>query len=335
MKKYYLLTIFAYLFAITIIAQPVITYSGNAPQIGDNYYVSAVPYGGSFDPGSAGGNQNWDFSDVQPVISATSAVVDATTTPFTSDFPEANIAYVNIPATGTYSYHQLTTSEMFYVGVVMDSDINHFPDSKKEMQFPFSYNDVYTDTYFYIFPSELMLIHERGTITVTADAWGSVKTPAGSYNSTLRLKEEEIYTDSVWNTGGTLMSVTTHSLTNYNWYTADSHYPVLSIEVTDEGASSMAYATQTGGIEDNPLLSQITIWPNPVDDMIEVKLSDAVTDKMEIEIVSTTGQPLIPLKKSGNHQFSADISRLTPGVYLLRLKGSSGISATSKFIVKR
>ena len=339
MKKYYLIATIACLLTSTMAAQPVITYSGNAPQIGDVYYASGVPYGSSFDPGPAGGNQSWDFSDIQPIISVSAAVVDAASTPFADDFPEATIAYVNVPSTNTYSYHQLTTSEMFYVGVgsspgTSNEDINHFPDAKKEMQYPFSYNDVYTDTYFYIFPSELMLIHERGTITATADAWGSVKTPAGTYNSTLRVKEEESYTDSVWNIGGTLMSVTTYSLTNYNWYTATSHYPVLSIEVTEEGASSIAYSSQTGGIEDNPLLSQITIYPNPVDDIIHVKLSDVVTDKMEINIVSLTGQQLMHLENTGNRQYSADISSLSPGIYFLRTKNSSGNMATSKFIIK-
>ncbi len=332
MKQNYFIIIIFCLLSVSITAQPVLTYSGNAPQIGDVYNASGIPYGGSFDPGPAGGNQNWDFSDIQPIISTSSAVVDAASTPFVDDFPDATIAYVNIPTTNTYSYQQLTTSEMFYVGVVMDSDINHFPDSRKEMQYPFSYNDVYTDTYLFIFPSDLMLIHTQGTITVTADAWGSVKTPAGSYNSTLRLKKENVYTDSVWNTGGVLMSVTTYYETFYDWYTATSHYPVLSIMVTDEGASSIAYATQTGGIEDNQLLSQITVWPNPADNIICVKFSDEITDKIEIEVVGLTGQSIMPLKESGNRQFSADISRLIPGTYLLLIKTGSGGVATSRFI---
>jgi len=337
MKKNYIISIIACLITIGITAQPVITHNGNAPQIGDVWSVSGIPYGSSFDPGPAGGGQSWDFSDIQPTLSMSGAAVDPASTPFADDFPEANIAYVNIPSTNTYSYHQISTSEMFYVGVGMDpgtstENINHFPDAIKGMQYPFSFNDVYTDTYFFIFPSDLMLIHERGTITATADAWGSVKTPAGTYNSTLRIKKEKVYTDSVWNTGGDLMSVTTHSLTDYEWYTTTSHYPVLSIEVTDDGASGISYASSVTGIEDNPLLSQISIYPNPADDIINVKLADGITEKLEIAIVSQMGQQLMQLAETGNNQLSADISGLAPGVYFLRIKSSSGNYATSRFI---
>ncbi len=335
MKKNYIITIIACLFTIGISAQPVINYSGNAPQIGDVYNVSGTL--GSFDPGPAGGGQSWDFSDVQPTISAGVIAVDPALTPFADDFPEATIAFRdNDPSLESYNYWQLTTSEMFTLGIGTDPGSNqtiiHYPDSRKMMQYPFAFNDTYTDTYFYAYPSALMLIHRRGTITATADAWGSVKTPAGTYNNTLRIEKEKVYTDSVWNAGGDLMNVTTHYETDYEWYTASSHYPVLQIEVTEAGSFSLSYSSLIGGIEDNPLLSQISIYPNPADDIINVKLSDGITDKIEINIVSLMGQQLTQLEEAGNHQFSADISGLAPGVYFLTIKSSSGNYATSRFI---
>lgn len=334
MKKNYLFTIISCLFTIGTIAQPVITYSGNAPQIGDHIYASAVPYGSSFDPGPVGGNQSWDFSDVQSIISEEEIAVDPASTPNAADFPEATIAFHDPTSSyEDYSYSQITSSAMFHLGDDQGSG-NVFPytDSRKEMQYPFSFNDTYSDTYSFASPSAVMLIHESGTITATADAWGSVKTPAGTYNSTLRIKKEEVIIDSVWNTGGDLMSVNTDSFTSYEWYTATSHYFVLGIGVDSDGASSIAWTSSANGIKDNPLFSQITVFPNPADNIINVKLSDGISDKMEINVVNLTGQQLIRLAETGNRQFSADCSQLPSGVYFLNIKNSSGSFVIKKFI---
>ena len=331
MKKIYLITIIC-LIASGITAQPVITYSGNAPKIGDHFYYSGVPYGSTYDPGPAGGNQSWDFSDVQSVISIENIAVDPASTPNAADFPEATVAFTDHDNL-IFSYSQITSSAMFHLGDDQGSG-NVFPytDSRKEMQYPFSFNDSYSDTYSFAFPSAVMLIHESGTITATADAWGSVKTPAGTYNSTLRIKKEEVIIDSVWNTGGDLMSVTTHSLTDYEWYTASSHYYVLAIEVTDDGTSGISWLSSPNGIAANGILSQAVIFPNPARNIINAKLSGDASDKMEINVVNLTGQQLMPLVKTGNGRFSADISQLPQGVYFLEIKNSSGNCVTKKFI---
>ncbi len=332
MKKNYLFTIILILFALGVVAQPVITYSGNAPQIGDHIYTSAVPYGSSFDPGPAGGNQSWDFSEVQPIISMENIAIDPASTPNAADFPEATIAFSD-PDNLIFSYSQITSSALIHLGNDQGSG-NVFPytDSRKEMQYPFSYNDTYSDTYSFAYPSALMLIHESGTITATADAWGSVKTPAGTYNSTLRIKKEMVFTDSVWNTEGDLMNVTSDSFTSYEWYTATSHYFVLSIGVDSDGASSIAWTSSANGIKDNPLLSQINVFPNPADDIINVKLAEGISEELEIDLVSLSGKELTHLTETQYHQFTADISRLPSGIYFLRFKNGSGNIVAKEFI---
>ena len=332
MKRIYLTAIIIIFFTLGVTAQPVITYGGNAPQIGDHIYTSAVPYGSSFDPGPAGANQSWDFSDVQSIISLENIAVDPATTPNGADFPEATIAFTD-PDNLIFSYSQITSSAMFHLGNDQGSG-NVFPytDSRKEMQYPFSYNNTYSDTYSFAYPSALMLIHESGTITATADAWGSVKTPGGTYNSTLRIKKVMVSTDSTWNGDGVLMNVATDTFTSYEWYTATSHYFVLSIGVDSDGASSIAWTSSANGIKDNTLLSQITVFPNPAKNIINVKIADGITEKLKIDLVSSSGKELKPLTKTGNQQFSADISRFPSGVYFLRFKNCSGNIMTKKFV---
>ncbi len=334
MKKNTLFTIVCSLLLWGVAAQPVITCNGNAPQIGDRFVYSGVPYGFSFDPGPAGGNQSWDFSDVQSIISVETVVVDPASTPNAADFSDATIAFHD-PNTSDndYSYSQITSSAWIHLGAI-DGFGNSSPytDPRIEMQYPFSYNNTYTDTYSFASVSSVMIIHESGTITATADAWGSVKTPAGTYNNTLRMKKEEVFTDSTWNNAGDLMSVVTDSYTRYEWYTATSHYCVLSIGVTSDGVSGISWISSTNSIKDNPLLSQIAVFPIPADNVVNVKLTAGIADKMEITVVNLTGQQLMRLAKTGSNRFSANISQLPSGIYFLRIKNGSGNIMTKKFV---
>ena len=334
MKKNYLITIVACLFTIGITAQPVITYNGNASQIGDNYNFSGAS--GTIDPGSAGGNQTWDFSYINPSFSSSETAVAPGTTPFASDFPESTLAFQYTSDNTTYSYAEISPSEMLNDGVGFDPGganefFIHYTDAVKLMQYPFSFNNSYTDTYYSAYTAtEGMLTHEKGTITVTADAWGSVTTPAGTYNNTLRVKSVRNYTDSVW-MSGMFLYANTYTETDYDWYTASSHTPVISISETG-GGTSVSYRTDAVRIKTTPFFSQISIYPNPACNSIHVKLPDRNSDNAQIDIISLTGQQVLQLAKTRNHQYSADISGLASGVYFLTVKNSWRTVITSKFV---
>ena len=331
MKKNYFITIVACLFVLSLTAQPVITYNGNAPVIGDHYHISGVM--GSFDPGSPGGNQNWDFSDVTPTMSWDVTAVNPETTPFSNDFPEANIAFFLDSSPGSYNFAQISSSEFLNDGNGIDQgedqEILHYTDAVKLMQYPFSYNNSFSDSYFTIFPfQDLMIVHESGTITVTADAWGSLITPEATFNSTLRIKQERVYTDSVWTIDGEFVMATTHSATDYQWYTATSHHCVVSMSVTESG-STLTFTTEMVGVNEYPEFSKLNVYPNPVNNIINIKSEENIT---EVCVISLTGQQVLKFESLDKNQFSADISVLVPGVYFLKVKNNSGVFTTSKFI---
>ncbi len=320
------------LITLGTIAQPVITYNDNAPQMGDVYNLSGVM--GSFDPGPAGSGQNWDFSDASATDSWQINVISPESTPFSGEFPESNMVFHANSSPEAFIYMELSSSEMLHNGNGIDPGPDeyfiHYTDAVKLMQYPFSFNNSYADNYYTTFTIYGGMIHESGNITVTADAWGTVKTPVATYNNTLRIKKEKVYTDSVF-VGGIFISATTKTVTDYEWYTATSHYPVLGISVTESG-NSLTYSSQATAIEVNKILSQISIYPNPADDNITVELSDEVTGNMEVSIVNLMGQQLSELHKTGNKRFSADISNLPSGVYFIRVNGDAINSTTSKFI---
>ena len=334
MKKFYIITTIICLFTVGLTAQPVITHNGNAPQIGDVYHFSGTS--GSFDPGAPGGNQSWNFSDINPTSSNTVTVVSPGSTPFAGVFTESTHSFHYTGSSELYSYAEVNASGFLNDGIGVDpggvdETVIHYTNPVKLMQYPFSFNNTYTDTYFAVYSmTEGMVIHENGTIAVNADAWGSITTPAGTYNNTLRVKEERNYTDSIF-MDGVFVYVTSFTQTDYEWYTATSHTPVFSLSETGDG-TSVTYRSETVGIEETPLLTQVSVYPNPADNTLNIRLPEGDMENAEISVVNLTGQQMLQFKNNGNLQLQADISGLAPGVYMLRIKSSTGNYTTSKFI---
>ncbi len=325
MKKIIFTIIAICLTVIGIKAQPIITYAGNASQIGDSYEFSGA--NGSFDPGPAGANQSWDFSTITPTIFNSVDVVSPGSTPFASDFPESNTAYHYTGDNELYSYGEENTTERLHDGVGFNTgDFIHYTDPVKSMEFPFSYTDSYIDSYYTSYTMSNVETHEHGNVTVTADAWGSVSTPAGVYNNTLRVKSEYTYTDSMFIMGN-FISATTGSYTDYDWYMATSHTSVISISVTADG-TSVSYRSDGVGIdEQTSSLSHIHLYPNPATDKIDIEFTKPLENCTGIFVYNAKGKQVALFTKTVN-RYTADISSLSPGIYFV----TAGNSYAGKFI---
>jgi hypothetical protein len=106
----------------------------------------------------------------------------------------------------------------------------------------------------------------------------------------------------------------------------------MSISITEDGTSA-TYLTDAVGIsETGPFSSQISLYPNPATDRLNIELPEGITGNTEIYIFNLKGQRLLQLEKTGNHKFLANISDLISGVYVLKIKNSSKNFTTSRFI---
>ncbi len=81
------------------------------------------------------------------------------------------------------------------------------------------------------------------------------------------------------------------------------------------------------GINENNLQNSVIIFPNPANDLLNVKLSQEFES---VEITNMLGQLLYSNKVTDSF-LQIDISSYTSGVYFIRLKGDNGV-ATKKFI---
>ncbi len=341
MKRVIFLTVLGLLFTSTIVAQPTITYD-NAPKIGDVYHEAY--FSGQADPGPDGANQTWDFGNVLADTTAQMEIISPAGTPFESDFPEANmVSYIENSYGQVYGYGNLSPSEFqsWGTGVISDTGnvVLHYIDPEKQMEFPFSYQDSFTDDYFSIFQAMGLTIHRRGTTTITADAWGSITTPEATYSSVLRVKNVSNSVDSMFMGEIFIMAMTTSSV-DYNWYTGDYGFPVFELTISSSnGVSDTAGAykitVQSVG-ETASNLSNIRIYPNPARNTLYVSIPADNEADLYISLLDLTGKEVIRRDhdfSSQNNLVTLNLNNLTPGMYFLKVYDGHN-SFTKKVIVE-
>ncbi len=333
MKKIMIIMSIVCLSSIGAIAQTVLTYNENAPQIGDVYHISGD--NGSYDPGASGANQNWNFSAINPSFSYTTTAINPQTTPYAADFPEANIAFHYTGDNEFYSYAQSSSSEFLNDGVGFvpegDNSYIHYTDAVKLLKFPFSFGESYSDDYHASYSLvEGTETHEWGTITVSADAWGSVTTPVGTFDNCLRIKSVRNYVDSIW-TSGIFLYATTSTQTDYDWFIPSLHSAIVSISVTANG-TSVTYLTNVETILENSNMElPVSIYQNTGLNRIFFRIPDNIQGKITGGIYDLSGRLLRRFSGMEVHN-SLSIQSLTKGEYVIFVRHNGKLIGRKKIL---
>ncbi|HTX87774.1 MAG TPA: C10 family peptidase [Bacteroidales bacterium] len=94
--------------------------------------------------------------------------------------------------------------------------------------------------------------------------------------------------------------------------------------------------TITVGTDDQKSFNDLTVYPNPVNDLLTIRFTMADLQNVKIEMLSLNGGTLYQEQVSnvkGNFEKSLDLSSWTKGIYLLRLTSDKGI-VTRKIVVE-
>ncbi len=112
-----------------------------------------------------------------------------------------------------------------------------------------------------------------------------------------------------------------------------------------EGSSCVALLTEDGqAIEDDtplntsPVLENLTLFPNPASDQVNVDLTTTASGPATLRIVDLRGRTLLQQKmelSAGNQRLGVPVGNLPAGAYLLRIDGQQGYQATARFTVAR
>jgi hypothetical protein len=112
------------------------------------------------------------------------------------------------------------------------------------------------------------------------------------------------------------------------------------LELNDEQgelALLLESSSQTTGVEKKKIAKQdVMIYPNPLEDVLNIKLCENKMDVNEIKIFDMTGREVMKQMVFGQNKISIDVLELISGRYLLAIYSRGGeIVYRQRFLIKR
>lgn len=317
-------------------AQPTITATGTNPVIGNSFTYTTTSY---FAPGSSGASQTWDFSSITGTPGGSSTCVSVGSTPNGSSFPNANIAFSN--SGSNYSYSKTSTTAYQNYGYVSSGGVV-MPYSNPEdfLHFPFTFNNTYTDPWAVNFVNGGYTFYRTGTTAITADAYGTLTTPAGTFTNVLRVHMVQTYQDSADMGGPYLIQ---YSNDEYLWYANGTNASLAAcFTIIAAGSTSQSgfYLGTPVGVNDiNQYLSSFDLYPSPALNNITIDINLTENKKAEVKLFNSLGQQVLngisEEAIQGSNTMSFDITTLPDGIYFAQILLEGNIGATKRFIVAK
>ena len=283
--------------------------------------------------GNAGGGQTWNFGALTKNQAGSMKWLASSATPYAASFPASNLAATSDDS--TFNYYTATASSISADGFAGSQLSIAYTNSQTYMRFPFAYNDGFTDDFAVTFSAQGIQMQRNGTVTSTADAWGSVTTPLGTFANALRIRSVIAIQDSA--IGGIPIKMLTPP-TAYVWFAPGRKFPVMEISYTTTSFNGIPqsrskivhYNTNSGatGIgsiasipADQPRLSPN--FPNPFTGTTNIEYALPSDGPVRLEVYNSQGFPVATLAdhaaKAGVYKIRWDASWLPSGVYFMRL----------------
>lgn len=316
-------------------AQPTLTASGCNPQIGDAF----TNYTGNYvSPGSGGANQTWDFSALAGSSGAATTCVSPTSTSQGSSFPNATVV---TPAASGDRYFECNSSVFTSWGVYVSpsgTTISH-TDPEDFLRYPMSMGGSFIDPFGGPYVNGGYTYYRSGTVTVTADGYGTLITPGGTYTDVTRVHFVEDYEDSV-NFGFPIINTTYND--EYFWYKDGYHYPIATtfqLSVNGSLLTSSASYTDFGavGVQDGLSDARLSVFPNPASESAEATFWSDASRPTNLEVLDASGRSVLLLEgiesHAGPNKVKLDVSELPSGLYLLNAGTNEHLNATVRLVV--
>lgn len=266
--EYLFFSIVCILFSRPMNAQPTIT---STDIINGTFQFTEVSFNqGVYNPGNGGANVTWDFSNIQGTVGGFKLLYGtcSSSIPECSFFPTANRYAVNLDNNGNQSddknLFRVTGTQLEAIGA-RNNTTNFtltYADTPILLKFPTTYLQSFTDTSSYTTNGVTTTTND----VITADGYGTVKTPAGTYTNVLRVKKTSTINISM---GGSPVSTT--QVVTYTWYKNNREeiagFAVTNIlsPVNQASPSRFQYTnnSSTLGIRETSVLRSSTVYPNP------------------------------------------------------------------------
>lgn len=273
---------------------------------------------GSFSPGNSGPNQTWDYSNLTlPPIGAFN-LVPASTGSFSASFPQSNLCYnfdPDAPNINYYYYLRTSSTALEQLGFVSNDVIikNFNSNPKKTIQFPYTYNTTFTDTY------QSNTDSTPTAVTVTYDAYGTLILPFGTFQNVIRQKFVE------------------NGITNYKWINTNPFYYILETYF-ESNTISITKNTTVLSIEENLKNDKFLLTPNPFTDKFTITADDTALSNFSVLVYDNLGRLIKKQEVKGfNSQvpIEVDLAEAMNGLYIAKIINDKNKTLATYKIVKK
>ena len=311
-------------------AQTTITKAFNDPTVGD--VVNNVLVNGAIDNSATGNPATFNNATVTSGNAVTNTYSTLTATEL-SEFPAGTIKHND--GNGTTIYYKQNPTTLEIVGIANTTAVlklNSNPATA--ITYPTSYGNSFSDTTAGTTSYNGTNLNLSGTVNSTADAYGTLIIGSQTYPNVIRLK---IVINLNIQLSGLPVNIGTAQNTMYLYYDNLRKYPLVNdtsgnVISTTAGINETFGAAQAQNLVflglNNTTKKSIGIYPNPVEDVLNVKGLDA---KSNVKIYSTEGRLM---KNEGLENDQVNVTELQPGVYFIQTEANGEKTSSTKFIKK-
>lgn len=364
MKKFTYFIAIAACAPFALLAQPNIT-SADFPTVASNWADMNDSRTGAHTVGAGGANMNWDYSTGYFIVSDTSynnfILPSAVPHGYGSNFPTSDLAQYS-EADSMASFFELNTTGLYMDGQYQGSKMGGFGKVEYSPDIlyvpaPATYNTVRNNNPVAVLlmtqgTTKLKYIH-RLYQKLTCDAWGTMKTPYGTYSNTLRIHSFTYTYDTILadplNTGNYTTFVSgkgpKDTTDSYMWYSATQKAPVVTVDFDGPASKSVSsgasYANFTlknpAGVKELNTANALKVYPNPAAINQPVYFSLGINSTASnLIIYNTTGQLVRSEQIAGATQVILQTNEMPAGLYLYSITDKSGAQVKAgKFLVGR
>jgi hypothetical protein len=320
-------------------AQPILTGSNSNLVVGE---INSVALYNWVAPGNSGANQNWNFSSITTGTNSNIMNFTITTIPSTilAQYPNANIVL-------DYGFggniYKTSSAEFQTYGTYNTSNSNNnvvYQDPMDILRYPFSFNSTYTDIYSGTQGISGSQKFSKATYTVTADGYGTLSLPIGSFSNVLRIHTHTIGKDST-----NASNQINFMRDEYRWYLPNNHYPLLQNTIGTYGISNykdliMLNNISTSLSEKTSSIKSFNLYPNPNNgQVLNLDLNLTENTKYQIAIIDNIGREVLKTNldqvSEGYNFRTIDVSGLECGIYNVEITLENGNVLNKKFNIQK
>ncbi len=347
--------LFFTLFTLLAHAQPVLQNTV-LPDIGD---VVQLTEGDTLNvsQGNAGANQTWNFSawKILPGTTPTQYLyISPVGTPYAANFPNATIVTKIDQDTAIYAYFREQPSQFSLLGAASIVFTQNFIDPDTQLKFPTNYNGSYSEDFEYTTDAGTgVVFNSKGSRVVKYDAYGTLTTPLGTFQNTIRIKAVSSQVDSAEFSGIKIINQT--FLTTFGWLAAGHPGTLASVYYTNTitetsfpgfppivefspVTKSVNYVSSSSvGVFDLVQtvngVSELTLGPNPAVDELTLRFN-ANLDKQNLQLHLLDASGRVLQSKTfdainGENVLPLSVGQFAPGSYFLTLTDGRGVQTLS------